>query len=59
MVMLLIPPIVHGNAFDTTSGGQMMNYSHVEKYLNRNEYLKLNIKFKVVDSRQWSDVFKC
>ena len=33
-----------GNAADTTKGCKMISYSHVEKDLNRNEYLKLTFE---------------
>ena len=36
-------PIAYGKAADTTNGCQMMSYSHVEKDLNRNEHLNLNL----------------
>ena len=38
-------PIARGNA-DTTSGCQMVRYSHVEKNLNRSEHLNLNLENK-------------
>ena len=36
--------VARGNAADTANGCQMMSYSHVEKDLNRNEHLNLNLE---------------
>ena len=41
--MQILDPVARGNAADTTNGCQMMSYSHVEKDLNRNEHLNLNL----------------
>ena len=41
--MEIFDPVPHGNAADTANGCQMMSYSRIEKDLNRNEHLKLNI----------------
>ena len=37
-------PIARGNAADTTNGCQMTNFSYVEKDLNSNEHLNLNLQ---------------
>ena len=37
-------PIARYQAADITSGCQTMSYTHVEKDLNRNEHLNLNIE---------------
>ena len=38
----IFDPIVRGNT-DNASGRQMMSYSNVEKDLNRNKHLNLNL----------------
>ena len=42
--MQIFDPITLGNAADTANGCQMMSYSRVEKNLNRNEHLNLNVE---------------
>ena len=42
--MQIFEPIACGKAIDTASGCQMMNYSHSEKDLNKNEHLNLNLE---------------
>ena len=42
--MRIFDPVAFGNAADTASGCQMINYSHVEKDLNRNEHLNLYLE---------------
>ena len=37
--MQIFDPIARGNA----AACQMMSYSHIEKYLNRNEHLNLDL----------------
>ena len=37
-------PIARGNAADTTNGCQMTNFSYVEKDLNSNEHLNINLE---------------
>ena len=44
--MQIFHSIARGNA-DTASGCQMMSYSHVEKDLNMNEHLNLNLENKI------------
>lgn len=41
--MQVFDPKARGNSADAGNGCQMMNYSHVKKYLKRNEYLNLNL----------------
>ena len=43
--MQIFDPMACGNP-DTTSSRQTMGCSHVEKYLNRNEQLNLNLEKK-------------
>ena len=42
--MQIFDLIAHGNAVNTANDCQIMNFSHVEKDLNRNEHLNLNIE---------------
>ena len=42
--MQIFVPIAGGNAADTTNCCQMMTYSHVEKDLNRNDHLNVNLE---------------
>ena len=42
--MQIFGPVALGDAADSANGCQMTNYSHVEKDLNRNEHLKLNLE---------------
>ena len=44
MQILIARAIARGNAVDTANGCQMMSYSNVEKDLNRNENLNLNLE---------------
>ena len=44
MQILITHDIARGNAIDTASGCQMPSYSNVEKDLNRNEHLNLNLE---------------
>ena len=43
--MQIFDPVARGNAADTTNACQMMNYSHVEKDLSRNEHLNLFLEW--------------
>ena len=42
--MQIFEPIARSNAADTANSCQIMSYSHVEKDLNRNEQLNLNLE---------------
>ena len=42
--MKISDPIARGTAADTANGCQMMGYSNVENYLNKNKYLNLNLE---------------
>ena len=42
--MQISDPVASGKAADTCNGFQMRSYSHVEKYVNRNEQLNLNLE---------------
>ena len=42
--MQIFDPIERGSAADTTNGCQTLSYSHVEKDINRNEHLNLNLE---------------
>ena len=42
--MQILDPIARSNAAGTTSGCNIMSYPHVEKDLNRNENLNLNLE---------------
>ena len=42
--MHIFDPTACGNAGDTTNCCQMMSYSHLEKDLNKNEHLNLNLE---------------
>ena len=42
--MQIFDPVACGNAANTANGCQMMSYFHVEKDLNRNEHLNLNLE---------------
>ena len=42
--MQIFDPVARGNTADTAIGCQMMNYSHVEKDLNSNEHLSVNLE---------------
>ena len=42
--MQIFDPAGRGSAANIANGFQMMSYYHVEKYLNRNEHLKLNLE---------------
>ena len=41
--MQIFDPIARGNASGTANGCQMMNCSHIEKDLNKNEHLNLHL----------------
>ena len=42
--MHIFDPVGHGNTADSTNGCQRIGCSYVEKDLNRNEHLNLNIE---------------
>ena len=42
--MQIFDPIARGNAANIASGSQMMSCPHVEKDINRNEHLNLNLE---------------
>ena len=42
--MQVFDPVAHGNDTDTANDCQMMNYSPVERNLNRNDDLNLNLE---------------